>query len=382
MRVLFVSLNEALWGGSEVLWSNAATEMARRGHRIHAFFPYFKDIEETRLLQRGGCELNFGTRPPTRWWKRLASPWGPPRARFVETLTQVSPDIVIFSQGAFRDCLVEMATCHNRQIPYAVINQLTEPTGCADDTQSAARAVFSNAGRVWFVSRDNLDRALRFLAMPLPNAAVIPNAYAGEFEPSISWPESDHPLRLAVVARLDPIQKGQDMLIDVLEQKPWRTRELQISFFGEGDARESLAQRCRHAGISSVTFAGTAATPKEIWKSHHGLILSSRYEGQSLSMIEAMLHGRPVIALPVGGTDGVVLDGETGFLADRIDAVGLASTMERAWTARSSFRQLGEKAAKHIRTIVWRDPGAEMANRLEALATENLATMHSDRLPL
>ncbi len=382
MRVLFVSLNEALWGGSEVLWSNAATEMARRGHRVHAFFPYFKDIEETRLLQRGGCELNFGTRPPTRWWKRLASPWGPPLARFVHALSRVSPELIIFSQGALRACLAEIAICRDQGIPYAIINQLTEPLGYVDDVRREMREAFGSAGRIWFVSQDNLDRALHFLAMPLPHAAVIPNSYAGEFEPSPSWPTDDHPIRLALVARLDPPQKGQDILIEVLEQESWRRRDLEISFFGEGPARESLAQRCRHAGISSVTFAGRAATPKEIWNSHHGLILSSRYEGQSLSMIEAMLHGRPVIALPVGGTDGVVLDGETGFLADRIDAVGLASTMERAWTARSSFRQLGEKAAKHIRTIVWRDPGAEMANRLEALATENLATMHSDRLPL
>ena len=377
MRVLFVSLNEALWGGSEVLWSKTAIEMARRGHRVDVFFPYHKDIEETRTLQQCGCELHFGTRPPTRWWKRLVKPWGPPRARFKKTLARVSPALTVFSQGAIRACLPEMAMCRDRQVPYAIINQLTEPLGSVDHTCRDMRAAFQGALRAWFVSRENLDRALRFLALPLPNADVIPNAYACAFEPPATWPGSDHPFRLAVVARLDPQQKGQDILLDVLEHDRWRKREWEISFFGEGAAREALTERCRCSGISSVAVAGSIASPADIWNSHHGLILSSRYEGNSLSMIEAMLHGRPVIALPVGGTAGVVLDGETGFLADRIDVEGLAAALERAWNARSSFRSLGENAARHIRTIVWRDPGAEMANRLEAIRPATAGTENS-----
>jgi D-inositol-3-phosphate glycosyltransferase len=57
------------------------------------------------------------------------------------------------------------------------------------------------------------------------------------------------------------------------------------------------------------------------------LLLSSDEEGFGMVMIEAMACGAPVIATRCGGPEGVISDGEDGFLVDRGDAAAMAARL-------------------------------------------------------
>jgi glycosyltransferase involved in cell wall biosynthesis len=69
-----------------------------------------------------------------------------------------------------------------------------------------------------------------------------------------------------------------------------------------------------------------------------------------LTVIEAMMCGRPVVASAVGGPAETVLDGRTGWLLSDLSPTGLAAGLGRVLTDRPHWPVMGRTAAAHART--------------------------------
>ena len=59
------------------------------------------------------------------------------------------------------------------------------------------------------------------------------------------------------------------------------------------------------------------------------MAVPSHREGFGVVCLEAMAHGRPVVASAVGGLRDLVVDGETGFLVPPGDRDALRAALER-----------------------------------------------------
>jgi D-inositol-3-phosphate glycosyltransferase len=70
----------------------------------------------------------------------------------------------------------------------------------------------------------------------------------------------------------------------------------------------------------------------------------SRREGFGVACLEAMAHGRPVVAAAVGGLLDLVVDGETGFVVPPRDPGALRAALERLLGDRDLRRALGTAA--------------------------------------
>jgi glycosyltransferase involved in cell wall biosynthesis len=68
----------------------------------------------------------------------------------------------------------------------------------------------------------------------------------------------------------------------------------------------------------------------------------SHREGFGVACLEAMAHGRPVVAGDVGGLRDLVVDGETGYLVPPRDVTALRKALERLLGDRDLRRSLGE----------------------------------------
>ena len=69
-------------------------------------------------------------------------------------------------------------------------------------------------------------------------------------------------------------------------------------------------------------------------------------EGTPLALVEAILCGRPAIVSDAGGNKEWVTETQTGFVA-AARVIGLAqATLERAWSARQSWKAMGMQAHK------------------------------------
>ena len=119
--------------------------------------------------------------------------------------------------------------------------------------------------------------------------------------------------------------------------------------------------------LPNVEFAGFVEDIEQLWKRYHALVLPSRFEGMPLSLVEAMLCGRPSIVTDVAGHRELVRDNVNGFLAKAPTVELLNEAMNRAWENRVRLKQMGETAAADVRQWVSHDPTGDFVRELESL---------------
>lgn len=110
------------------------------------------------------------------------------------------------------------------------------------------------------------------------------------------------PKRLAMLTR-DSAQKNLDLAARVFAALP---EGFTLDLYGMGtDApglRARMAGLMRPATLARVNFGGDIADVRKALSGADGLLVTSRYEGLSISMIEAMEMGLPIFSTRVGGT--------------------------------------------------------------------------------
>lgn len=136
---------------------------------------------------------------------------------------------------------------------------------------------------------------------------------------------------LVAVGRLMP-QKGFDVLIDALPQVLAAHPAAQLTIYGDGPDRTALERRAAERGVyGAICFAGHSAHVLAQVAAAAVYVSSSRYEGFSNAILEAMALGSTVVATDCpGATREMIADGQTGFLVPVGDSDGLAKGILKA----------------------------------------------------
>ena len=167
------------------------------------------------------------------------------------------------------------------------------------------------------------DKA-EWLKVGCENVICIPNPCSLEGQ---NLPLSTKKNTVLAVGRLHE-QKGYDMLL-----KAWKTVEQQhpdwtLRIVGEGDKRPMLEAQIDEEKLHHVCLAGRTENVAKEYMEASCFVLSSRYEGLPLALIEAMWCGLPCVAFdcPHGPTE--LLADERGWLVPNGDTTVLASSLE------------------------------------------------------
>jgi glycosyltransferase involved in cell wall biosynthesis len=115
---------------------------------------------------------------------------------------------------------------------------------------------------------------------------------------------------------------------------------------GAGHEEGTLRRICSELGLEQrVRFLGFESNVLRWMQAADGFVLSSRWEGLPMALLEAAACALPAVATEVPGSREVVLHGETGFLAAPGSSFALQEAMARTMLMQAEGRRaMGEQA--------------------------------------
>jgi glycosyltransferase involved in cell wall biosynthesis len=197
------------------------------------------------------------------------------------------------------------------------------------------RAVLRRARAVICVSDALADAARRCGARDvrvIRNGVQIPERIGREAEPA----------EVLFAGRLSP-EKGIEELVAA-------THGMNLVVAGDGPLRGSVP--------SALGFVPHAELDR-LYARAAVVVLPSHREGLPLCVLEAMAHGRPVVASAVGGIPELVEDGVTGLLVPAGDVAALRSALERLLADPVLRRRMGREGRRRVAALCSRDRIAE-----------------------
>jgi glycosyltransferase involved in cell wall biosynthesis len=187
-----------------------------------------------------------------------------------------------------------------------------------------ARLVLRGARLVIAASTDLAERA-RALGAPdvrvIPSGVALPREVGSEAEP----PE------ILFAGRLSP-EKG---VLELLEA----SQGLELVVAGDGPLRRRVPGALGFVPHDQL---------QQLYARAAVVACPSRREGFGVACLEAMAHGRPVVATSVGGLRDLVVDGETGVLVPPGDPAALRSALDRLLADRELRRRLGTAGRERV----------------------------------
>lgn len=157
------------------------------------------------------------------------------------------------------------------------------------------------------VSQFECDLAFRLKVAPARKVHLIHNGI--QDSPHRANPGEGGDVHAVMVARfMNP--KDHSTVLKAMAGLP---AALRLSFVGDGPTLPAVRDEAERLGVAErVAFLGERRGVDQILASAHVFILSSRHEALSISILEALRAGLPVVASNVGGVPECVRDGQTG----------------------------------------------------------------------
>jgi len=242
------------------------------------------------------------------------SPWRDVAAfrHLVALIRKIRPDLVathstkagLLGRAAARRCRVpSVFTAHGWS--FATGGSLARRAFAVPAERRAARWCRS------IITVADADREFALAHRIAPAEKLVTIRHGVPDTPLGARPDVGAPVTIVTIARFEA-PKDFTTLLHALREvtTPWRA-----VLVGGGPTRAGVEALARRLGVADrVEFTGARTDVAEVLASAQVFVLSSRWEGLPISILEAMRAGLPVVATEVGGIGEAVIAGETGFL--------------------------------------------------------------------
>jgi glycosyltransferase involved in cell wall biosynthesis len=134
--------------------------------------------------------------------------------------------------------------------------------------------------------------------------------------------------RVITVGKLDA-QKGYDLLIEVWSIVAEKHPDWILDIYGQGEYHDLLYNKIKYLNlIDKVNLKGISKNIEIEYLDSSIYVMSSRYEGFGMVLLEAMSCGLPVVSFDCQyGPGELIVDGENGFLIPPNDVKELAGKL-------------------------------------------------------
>ena len=144
--------------------------------------------------------------------------------------------------------------------------------------------------------------------------------------------------RFLTIGRFTPLHKGIDLLIEAFHLFSQKNQEWNLDIVGEGAEESSFRKLISHYQLEDrITIHPFTNKIQEYYANAQIYVLSSRWEGMPLVLVEAMAHGLPVISSDLPTSKEIM--GDFGMYFENGNIEELAQKLEEAthidWQAKS-----------------------------------------------
>lgn len=297
-------------GGAEMLVCDLANHQAQQ-HRVHLII--MSNCSDAKLLQQLDSRIGIHrlNRPP-----RSLSPLYLLKAR--RLLQHICPQVLHYhlhrNRLLFHYPARHIITVHGMPGAYSPLTHLA--LRLADGVAAISSAV---------------QQALKTRYRLRNTVKILNGIRTEELTPA---QHRHYPLRLVNVARLDTVDKAQDILIRAVHLLQQRERPLccRLDLIGDGSARPQLEALVRELGMEHhVRFRGQLPR-REVYRELAGydlMVHPSRAEGFGLAVAEGMAAGLPVLVADCPALAEVIRHGELGQMFPTDSAEACAAAISR-----------------------------------------------------
>ncbi len=321
-------------GGAGSVASTLHLSLGLEHAGFHVRFVCPPNSEVERLARAGGLEVHPLSLEPGA---RRAN-----AAKLDDLLRRAPVDLVNSQSSRDRAALAWLALTQRLKVPLIVTRRQMPRTMVLENW-----LVSRLAARVVAVSRQ-VAEALRRRGTTRNKLVVIPNglilsrvdtplttAQIDEWRNRINW-EPSRPT-LGIIAR----RKDQEVVIRALGQVSPPVRLVMVGLPRDTRLSRLLVRLPARHSVAIVPFT-TEVRP--LYELLNLVLLPSRMEGLSQSLLEAMALGKPIVASAAGGNLDLIRDGVNGRLAPPRDSTAWARVIEELLSNTAAAKRLGEAA--------------------------------------
>lgn len=103
----------------------------------------------------------------------------------------------------------------------------------------------------------------------------------------------------------------------------------QLNIVGDGNLKDELLRYIEEKGLDEIKLLGVVTNVEDLLKDHQIYVMSSIYEGLSLSLIEAMISRITTICTDVGSNDEIINNNVNGIVVKAKDYEELSNQLYR-----------------------------------------------------
>ena len=179
-------------------------------------------------------------------------------------------------------------------------------------------------------------------------------------------------LVVGMVANFNRSVKGVSLFLDAVPEIVKAVPAARFLLIGRGKEEQTLRDKARTMGIETyVRFAGYRKDIHRCYAIMDISALTSFSEGLSITLLESMRCGLPVVATRVGGNPEVVVEGETGYLVPAGDVPAFASRTVTLLLDRELRKKMGEEGRRRVeRHFLLRDVARRYVEVYEGLLSD------------
>ena len=331
-------LHQGGGAGSVTSTLHLSLGLARAGLGVRFVCPPGSEVESLAIA--GGLEvhpLRFDPRDDRRNAAALAA-----------LIARQPVDLVNSQSSRDRQALMRLALMRRLPVPFVITRRqmpLTFPLGNAVVSRLAARVVaVSRAVGAALVRRGTPRRKLVVIPNGLVTARVdrpVSPAEVGEWRERIGAAD-DGRRTVIIVSR----RKEQEVVLRALQQVRTPVRLVMAGVAADEKLRK-LAKGV--PGRHAVGFVPFTADVRPLYDLAELVLLPSRSEGLSQSLLEAMALGLPVVASDASGNRDLITDGGDGRLVAPSDSAAWAAAIDELLGSPETAAKLGTAARRTAR---------------------------------